>query len=389
MRNLKYKSIIYDVCIILICCFTTVLAQRTSPSLITIESNNKPLREVLQEISKKSNAEFVFSDELVDGKTFACHFERLTLEETIRNITEELNISFTILPTNLIVLYRASDTYSTVSADSITEDNLVALAANSSPFTPTSFTLPTFLEESTPDYPWKALWDGLEGSVELNLLVGKNGNVKKAVVVKSSGHEKLDDAALEFSKKLKYTPATIQEKPIEIWVSRIMHFQLVERPYVPSEYIDRIAKLRDIANQKSRFKNWALRRTLDYHEELSEYLSKKPHLNYNKYIRQFIDPKIYQEWKELWEDWPLHYLIFHDFILRYPDSELKSRAVNSLLYFINKDIAFIEQSQEMDPNRQATKDQFVKAIYRFLENKYPNAMISRMKNGTTNNLVNR
>lgn len=383
--NTRVKSIPFSAAIISFLFIHPILAQDgTQTRDVSVVSENLPLREVLENLTRQSDTQFVFRDELVEGKVITCSLRQIQLEDAIHEIMKNTDIAYKTLQPNLIVLYDKKETVQTV------DNNIEPVPVVDETFTPTEFTPPSLQQDIQPDYPLIAMRDGLEGSVEMNLLVDRNGDVKKAVVNRSSGYEILDIAAKEFAKKLQYDPARKEGKPIEVWVSRTMHFQLVDKAFLPSAYINKIKNLSGLAARSSdKIKYQALQHILESHEELSEYLGQKPYLNYNRYIGSFIDPKIYQEWKELWEDWPLHYLVFHDFILRYPDSGLKSRALNSLLYFINKDIAYIEQSEEMDPNRQGKKDEFVRAIHRFLENEYPDAITSEMRSGMARLLVNR
>jgi protein TonB len=53
-------------------------------------------------------------------------------------------------------------------------------------------------------YPPAAMRDGLEGTVELKATVEASGEVSKVEVV--SGHEKLNEAAVEAVKQRKYEP---------------------------------------------------------------------------------------------------------------------------------------------------------------------------------------
>jgi TonB family protein len=383
--NTRVKSVTFSAVIISFLFILPILAQDdTQTTNVSVVSENLSLREVLEDLTRQSDKQFVFRDELVDGKVITCSLRQIQLEDAVHEIMKNTDIAYKTLKPNLIVLYDKEETVRT------NEENIEPLPVVDETFTPTEFTPPSLQQDIQPDYPLLAMRDGLEGSVEMNLLVDRNGDVKRAVVHRSSGYEILDIAAKEFAKKLQYDPARKEGKPIEVWVSRVMHFQLVEKAFLPSAYVDKIKSFSELAFRSSdKIKYQALRHILECHEELSEYLGQKPYLNYNRHIGLFIDPKIYQEWKELWEDWPLHYLVFHDFILRYPDSGLKSRAVNSLLYFINKDIAYIEQSEEMDPNRQGKKDEFVRAIHRFLENDYPDAITSEMRSGMAKLLVNK
>ncbi len=51
-----------------------------------------------------------------------------------------------------------------------------------------------------PPYPESARKEKLSGSVRVRVSTDRNGRVKKATVVQSSGHKELDDATVEFVK---------------------------------------------------------------------------------------------------------------------------------------------------------------------------------------------
>ncbi|QDV10144.1 Gram-negative bacterial tonB protein [Planctomycetes bacterium Poly30] len=58
-----------------------------------------------------------------------------------------------------------------------------------------------------PIYPRRARAAKMEGTTELEVTVGADGKVERAVVSKSSGHALLDDEALKAVKRWRFTPA--------------------------------------------------------------------------------------------------------------------------------------------------------------------------------------
>jgi protein TonB len=84
------------------------------------------------------------------------------------------------------------------------------------PFVPTE-TLPSVAVRVTPEYPALAVRAGLEGKVLVNMWVDRTGRVRKAVVVKTD-HEMFNDAALEAARRFVFTPATMNGKPVSVWV---------------------------------------------------------------------------------------------------------------------------------------------------------------------------
>jgi len=77
-----------------------------------------------------------------------------------------------------------------------------------------------------PKYPQMAEQAGLQGLVWIKALVGPDGNVKGAVIFKSSGTPALDQAALDVAPKCKYKPAMQHGQPIAMWVTYKVDFIL-------------------------------------------------------------------------------------------------------------------------------------------------------------------
>lgn len=73
-------------------------------------------------------------------------------------------------------------------------------------------------------YPDVALNAKVEGTVLVRALVGKDGIVKKTLVV--DGHEMLRGAAVACAKTAVFKPAMIQNKPVEVWVMLPITFKM-------------------------------------------------------------------------------------------------------------------------------------------------------------------
>lgn len=86
--------------------------------------------------------------------------------------------------------------------------------------------LPEMIHEVKPEYPRLAREAGLEGRVWIKALVDKNGNVRDAVIAKSSGVEVLDQAALKVAKLNKFKPGIQNGRPVAVWVTYKVDFVL-------------------------------------------------------------------------------------------------------------------------------------------------------------------
>ena len=85
---------------------------------------------------------------------------------------------------------------------------------------------PEMIHYTTPEYPRLAKQAGITGVVWVKALVDKDGTVKKAIVLKSSGNESLDEAAVEAAPSNKFKPGIQNGRPIAVWVSYKVNFSL-------------------------------------------------------------------------------------------------------------------------------------------------------------------
>jgi protein TonB len=70
-----------------------------------------------------------------------------------------------------------------------------------------------------PSYPSASRRMEEEGTVTLKFLIGIEGKVKEAVVEKSSGFNRLDEAAKNALSKCQFRPGTVDGKPEESWAT--------------------------------------------------------------------------------------------------------------------------------------------------------------------------
>ncbi len=84
---------------------------------------------------------------------------------------------------------------------------------------------PALVHRVTPVYPELARKAGLEGKVIVEMIVGKNGRVESARVLKSD-NEIFNQPALQAVKQYVYTPAMQNDKPVRVKVIQPIIFQL-------------------------------------------------------------------------------------------------------------------------------------------------------------------
>lgn len=77
-----------------------------------------------------------------------------------------------------------------------------------------------------PGYPDVCRQAGIEGQAVVQVLVDVNGTVAEAKILKSSGNEALDDAALTAARQFIFTPARQRDRNVRVWVSIPFRFEL-------------------------------------------------------------------------------------------------------------------------------------------------------------------
>jgi len=76
---------------------------------------------------------------------------------------------------------------------------------------------------------------GVEGTVDLKLLIDVHGKVLQAMVDGSSGYERLDEAARRAAKDMEFWPALDRDQSVGLWVNQRICFVLDNR----RRYLDR------------------------------------------------------------------------------------------------------------------------------------------------------
>lgn len=93
------------------------------------------------------------------------------------------------------------------------------------PVTPPRFDA-DYLRNPSPAYPAMARRLGEQGRVILRVLVGADGAPREIEVRTSSGHERLDRAALDTVRQWKFVPARVGKEPVAAWVLVPVSFTL-------------------------------------------------------------------------------------------------------------------------------------------------------------------
>jgi periplasmic protein TonB len=93
--------------------------------------------------------------------------------------------------------------------------------------TPRAQTMPTVIREVKPDYTAEAKQQGIQGTVELSVVVNDDGTVGEVKVTRSLDDKYgLDQQAVIAMKKWLFRPGTKDGKPVAVQVTVEMSFRL-------------------------------------------------------------------------------------------------------------------------------------------------------------------
>lgn len=85
---------------------------------------------------------------------------------------------------------------------------------------------PNPIDIPKPVYPDLARNAGIEGQCVVEALVDVDGSIAEARIIKSSGNQSLDAAAVEAAYRAKFTPAKQRDRAVRVWVSIPYRFTL-------------------------------------------------------------------------------------------------------------------------------------------------------------------
>ncbi len=94
-------------------------------------------------------------------------------------------------------------------------------------FDPRIESYPAPTKKVQPVYPEIAIRGRIEGTVHLRVLVGKDGMVRKAVVIKTD-NSILERSALDAVNQWRFTPGMMGKDPVPVWMTIPFRFRLKE-----------------------------------------------------------------------------------------------------------------------------------------------------------------
>lgn len=237
-----------------------------------------------------------------------------------------------------------------------------------------SYTPPSLKNEPRLFYPMVAYENAYSGTPRVILYIGKTGTVEHSQILKSSGIGILDSAAVEYSKNFVFNPATRNGEPVNSRMAMDIKFELSSQKWNTDSYVDEVKDLYgEIIEALPDERNAIEMQILKLHNEYVTNM--KDLINFNHFIGMVLLPGIYNEWKNNWDSWPLSFLLYHDFIQRFPDYRNLDQVKEELKNSLKSNIQYIKSTPSHSRVTNIEKEILLTKIRKLVENKYP-AMIN-------------
>ncbi len=135
--------------------------------------------------------------------------------------------SWVVIPIAFMLNDKAKEAKNLSAYNNVTRSKMIDLDPDISAFTAVE-KYPEMISTATPDYPAEAKKKNIAGKTFVKVLVDKEGNAKKAVVLKSD-NEIFNQSAIDAALKSKFTPAMQEGKPVAVWIVLPYKFALDEK----------------------------------------------------------------------------------------------------------------------------------------------------------------
>lgn len=108
-------------------------------------------------------------------------------------------------------------------------------------------------------------------------------------------------------------------------------------------------------------------------------------LNLNIVLKDVLTPALFENWKDYWNLGPLSFLIYHDFIQRFPQYNDSVEIKNMLQNAFKADVNYIKSSNPANKEMRKEKDDLLNKIREFVKENYPDFSLEEVsirKTGT-------
>jgi TonB family protein len=243
--------------------------------------------------------------------------------------------------------------------------------------------LPTVKEFPALLYPKTAQQNNYMGITAVHILVSKDGSVLGTEIYQSSGYSVLDSAAMDYCERVTFNPAMMNGIPVNSKTIFTIKFSLSNQESFERSYISKINELYDELAETSETEKFRIQKEILFKHQ--EFLGNVPEgSNPNSTVMKVISDDLTDEWGAYKKSCPLTFLVYHDFLRRFPDYYDISNVKSELNKAVNNDLKALEKIPIQDFKNPLEKDKLSALIRNFIKMKYPDLNINDVINQAIN-----
>lgn len=220
-------------------------------------------------------------------------------------------------------------------------------------------------------YPLEAYLKGIEGRVVVLVRVEESGEVTKVRVTVSSGETILDSAAQDIARVIRFTPALAHGQPQALWLKLPIVFTLdqLDRSAVNLQNWKRKAlELQAVVTAEGiEERRVAERELLDHYVRLAYELVNGQETAANRIILEVAEESVRDQWADYVQVWPLPFVLFQDFLVRYPHSMYAGLARQYHRDYLQYEIALLGKAPSIGATAREERQKLLEVLRKHLE----------------------
>ncbi len=221
-------------------------------------------------------------------------------------------------------------------------------------------------------YPIQAYDENIEGKVLLRIYIDEEGMVRQANIYRSSGYGILDSAALDVAKSARFRPGRINGEVQGMWLTWPLVYTF---DHIAEDTKKWKQKVRETQYLASRDQSDAQYDLLVYYRGMARKMVEDRDTQLNDLVFAVCASEVQNQWKPYKQDWPLSFILFLDFMTRYPDSAHGKTAEDYLIDFLTYEITLLQNTYIAEETRQGQrKQELLQTMIQYMREHYPQAV---------------
>jgi len=230
------------------------------------------------------------------------------------------------------------------------------------------------MEDLVSYYPLEAYLKGIEGRVVVLARIEETGDVSDVRLAVSSGEGILDSAAQVIAGVLRFTPAEVHGQPQASWLKVPIVFTLdqVDKSSMNLKAWLRTAQdLQSAASagepEERRVAEWEL---LNHYAQLAQKMVGSRTVTANRIILEVAAIPVQDNWRDYQQVWPLPFVLFQDFLVRYPQSEYAGLAGYCFRDYLQYEASLLGKTSSISLATGEERQKLLDAMIQNLEEGY-------------------